>query len=151
MSSAPKARNLRRYSAAMKLKFAAPLLACILGAGCALPPVVHGPGDLDTESAAAPRCAAQTYPFHSLENGEEGVVLVRAQVDTQGRVANARLLDAADSGFLNDASLQAVRGCRFAPGHERAVNVTVVWALIGGFELPTGVVRIGVQASRQSP
>lgn len=55
------------------------------------------------------------YPRQSVERDEEGVVLVRAFVDTAG--APQRVMVFRTSGFplLDDAALKAVRGWRFEP------------------------------------
>jgi TonB family protein len=129
--------------------FLLPLLAATLS-GCGLHPIVVGPADLDTTSAAAPRCGPQQYPFYALENHESGDVVVRAAVDPAGTVTGATLAAPHPSSYLNAAALQGLRACRFAPAAApREVDVTFAYELVGGDEfLPKGVVRVGVRPPR---
>lgn len=123
------------------------LAAASLLSGCGLYPIVVGPADLDTTSAAAPRCGPQHYPFYSLENHERGDVVVRVDVDPAGTVTHAALAAPSTSTYLNAAALDAARTCRFAPAAAaRQVDVVVAYELVGGDEyLPKGYIRVGVR------
>jgi len=125
-----------------------PLLAAAsLLSACNTYPIVVGPADLDSTSAAAPRCGPQQYPFYALENHERGDVVVRASVDAAGAVTGAALAVPNASPYLNAAAVQAVRACRFTPAAApRQVDVVFAYELVGGDEyLPKGVVKVGVR------
>jgi protein TonB len=72
---------------------------------------------------------APSYPAVSKRAGEQGRVMLRVRVDTQGQVEN--IMVHATSGFprLDEAALAAVRRWRFVPARlgERAV---AGWALV---------------------
>lgn len=121
--------------------------AAALLSACGLYPIVVGPADLDTTSAAAPRCGPQQYPFYALENHQRGDVVVRVDVDAAGAVTRAALAVPSESTYLNAAALDAARTCRFAAATAaRQVDVVVAYELVGGDEyLPKGVVRVGVR------
>lgn len=123
------------------------IAAAALLSGCGLNPIVVGPADLDTASAAAPSCGPQPYPFYALENHQRGDVVVRVDVAAAGTVTNAAVAVPSESTYLNAAALEAVRSCRFAPAAAaRQVDVVVAYELVGGDEyLPKGVVRVGVR------
>lgn len=69
-------------------------------------------GDL---SLACPSRASPAYPALSRRLGEEGRVVLRVELDSEGRVDSARV--ATSSGFkrLDEAALAAVRGWRCNP------------------------------------
>ena len=93
----------------------------------------------------------------ALINWSWGTVVVAAEVDGEGKVTSARVLQ--PSGFyeLDEASVRAVRRCTFAANSEqsssvlRKVNITVAWEVhaapgaLGG----TGRVAIGIQPRLQ--
>lgn len=125
-----------------------PLLAAAsLLSACNTYPIVVGPADLDSTSAAAPRCGPQQYPFYALENHERGNVVVRASVDAAGAVTGAALAVPNASSYLNAAAVQGVRACRFTPAAApRQVDVVFAYELVGIDEnLPVGAVRVGVR------
>jgi protein TonB len=71
-----------------------------------------------TESDEPPRAQsnpAPIYPAEAIASLQEGKVVLRARIDTAGRVESLRVL--ASSGFtlLDDAALTAVRRWRFNP------------------------------------
>jgi TonB family protein len=130
------------------------IAAFTLLAGCGLNPIVVGPPDLDTASAAAPICTAQQYPNDALVASESGTVVVKVHVSSTGHIASSSIEMPAFNHFLNAAALMAMDYCRFRPsteGKERIVRVTVVYDFVGRKDiLPVGVVKIGVQPSLQT-
>ena len=137
----------------MPLRLPAALAGLCLLSACQLNPIVVGPTDLDTATATAPNCGGHLYPFYSLENHEQGTVVVRASVDGSGRVVAVDMDTPSRSTYLNAASLGAARHCRFpgaSPYLGKSVRVTVAWELVGRDDnLPIGKVRIGVQPKLQ--
>lgn len=145
----------------LRLFHALPPLAAVaaLGACAYAVPIVIGPADLDDRSAAAPRCSPQQYPFQAINHGEEGQVVVAAQVDAAGAISAATLAVPSTSPHLNEAALEAMKFCRFAPqtagtagsaAGPRRVKLTVVYAFVGHDDkLPIGRVRIGIQPGLQ--
>ncbi|GGY08539.1 energy transducer TonB [Paludibacterium paludis] len=55
------------------------------------------------------------YPWRSREQGEEGRVVVRAEVDAVGKVRSVRLERSSGFGRLDKAALDAVSSWRFVP------------------------------------
>jgi len=68
------------------------------------------------------------YPARALMRKIEGWVRLELTIDTQGQVAEARVLDADPKGVFDRAALKAARRWRFEPGtdggREQAVQVT---------------------------
>jgi TonB family protein len=125
--------------------------ASALLAACNTYPIVIGPADLDSSSAAAPRCGPQHYPLHALENHERGDVHLQVAVDPSGAVRTAAVANSSGSSFLDAAALDGVRYCRFAPAAAgRQATVVFAYELVGGDEyLPRGVINVGVPGSTQ--
>jgi periplasmic protein TonB len=71
---------------------------------------------------------APTYPRRALQRGEEGTVLVRAEVGSDGVPISVTLVQGSRSRELDRAALEAVRRWRFRPGHVngRAIVGSVV-------------------------
>jgi len=57
-----------------------------------------------------------SYPASALRRGESGEVLLRIDVDTEGRVADVNLVHGSGSRALDRAAISAVRDWRFRPG-----------------------------------
>lgn len=76
----------------------------------------------DTRYTPAPR-----YPESARREGKEGRVLVRAQVDTQGRVRGVSLARSSGVSALDQAALDAVRRWKFRP---RQVNGSSTEAIV---------------------
>jgi len=55
------------------------------------------------------------YPEDAQANHVEGYVVVTYDVDVDGNVANARVVDAAPPGVFDEAALKAVNAWRFYP------------------------------------
>ena len=89
----------------MNVKLIASCLASVgvlMGCGISVPIQVVPP-DLDVLSPQAPQCGLHPYPFTALSNAEEGLVLVKAQVDAAGvvgPVAVAYAIAGADDKML---------------------------------------------------
>ena len=68
------------------------------------------------------------YPARALLRKIEGWVRLELTIDTEGQVADARVLDADPKGVFDKAALKAARRWRFEPGtaggREQAVQVT---------------------------
>ncbi len=77
----------------------------------ALPPAAtQAPIHLQAISTPAPR-----YPAEALRNGVSGSVQVEFTVDENGRVRNARIVQANPTRIFNNDTLSAVRRWRFEP------------------------------------
>jgi protein TonB len=88
---------------------AAPVLAPVV-------PKPVGPVSLADElSVSCPDRAPPLYPALSRRLREEGQVLLRVELDEQGRVGAARIEKPSGSQRLDDAALAAVRGWRCKP------------------------------------
>jgi periplasmic protein TonB len=61
-------------------------------------------------------CALPQYPQRSLDNGEEGVVVLRFLVGLDGAVKDAALVQSSGHTRLDDAARKAFMKCRFTPG-----------------------------------
>lgn len=59
---------------------------------------------------------APRYPAAALRRGESGEVLLRIDVDAEGRVADVGVVHGSGSRALDRAAISAVRGWRFLPG-----------------------------------
>lgn len=62
---------------------------------------------------------ALEYPDAARAQGLQGSVDVRYDVAPDGRVLNARVVDASPPGVFDEAALMAVRGWRFRPGRKK--------------------------------
>lgn len=61
-------------------------------------------------------CRLPQYPKRSEEKGEEGVVVFRFLVGTDGRVTSAQLVKSSGFDRLDSAAKEAFMQCRFTPG-----------------------------------
>jgi protein TonB len=80
------------------------------------------------------RDAKPVYPALAQASGVEGVVIVEATIDEDGRVADARVLRSVP--LLDQAALAAVRAWRFAPTVINGRPLRVVWTTTVQFSLP---------------
>lgn len=115
------------------------LAAAAVLAGCATSPAAP-PSD------AAPQCGAQHYPHYALANEQKGDVVLRVDVDADGRVTNAAVQVPSASRHLDAAAVAGVRSCRFAAaGAPRQVDVLLAYRFLNDSEVPPqGVVTVGV-------
>ncbi len=78
---------------------------------------------------------APIYPKASRRLGESGRVLVRVEIDTQGRARQVQLSRSSGSQRLDESALAAVRAARFKPYTENG-EAMVVWTTVPiSFEL----------------
>ena len=80
-------------------------------------------GDL---ALSCPERPAPTYPALSRRLGEEGRVVVRVELDAQGRVENARVATGSGVARLDAAALAAVRTWRCNPARRDGQAVRAV-------------------------
>jgi protein TonB len=79
-------------------------------------PVSHSPMTLDAElSVACPDREPPVYPAQSRRRGESGQVVLKVELDEQGRVAEARVLTSSGVPRLDEAALTAVRNWHCTP------------------------------------
>lgn len=77
---------------------------------------IAGPVALSGElSLACPERTPPAYPAHAKRLGEQGRVIVRAELDEQGSVAMARVAQSSGSPRLDEAGVAAVRQWRCQP------------------------------------
>lgn len=72
---------------------------------------------------------APVYPAASLRLGESGRVLVRVEIDKNGRVLQLQLARSSGSRRLDDAALASVRAARFEPYTENGEPL-LVWTTV---------------------
>lgn len=77
---------------------------------------------------------APVYPPIALTARVQGIVIIEAQIDTEGRVQGARVLRS-ESPVLNDAALSAVREWRYQPTLLNGIPVNVVMTVTVQFRL----------------
>lgn len=70
-----------------------------------------------------------TYPAASRRLNESGRVLIRVEIDTQGRARQVQLTRSSGSSRLDEAALAAVRAARFKPYTENGQPL-VVWTTV---------------------
>jgi TonB family protein len=76
------------------------------------------------------RQPAPSYPLAARRQGQEGTVLIRFTVGTDGRVLSAEAAKPSPWPLLNDAALAAVRGSwRFSSGPVRLYEVPIQFVL----------------------
>jgi protein TonB len=68
------------------------------------------------------------YPDQAREQGEEGTVVLRVQVDVDGKPANVEVVRSSGSASLDEAGRKAARGALFKPYLEdgRPLSVYVI-------------------------
>ncbi|MBX3628445.1 MAG: energy transducer TonB [Nitrosomonas sp.] len=80
------------------------------------PQMPAGPVTLSSElSVSCPSLAAPTYPAISRRMGEEGKLVLRVELDENGRIDSARVIDSSGYDRLDNAALEAVRSWRCRP------------------------------------
>ena len=78
--------------------------------------------------------ATPVYPPLALTARVQGIVIIEAQIDTDGHVQGARVLRT-DSPLLNEAALSAVRAWKYQPTLLNGVPVNVVMTVTVLFTL----------------
>lgn len=66
-------------------------------------------------------CELPSYPALSVRRGEEGTVVIAADLDADARLLAARVSQSSGHSKLDRATLDAVRECRFTPALENGV------------------------------
>lgn len=97
-----------------------------------------GPEDCRGSTLAAVQADLPTYPGRAYQNGRQGWVVVRFDVDSDGRVARTRIARSVPDGVFDRASRRAVSNWIFSPleGAQTLENCVVM------FEFRAGEVRI---------
>lgn len=85
------------------------MIMAVLAAGCAS-------GDRPLQLVSG---TGAIYPPQAREQGVEGHVVVRYDVDEQGRVRNARVVSASPRDVFDESALQAVSRWRFRPAQRQ--------------------------------
>ena len=86
-----------------------------------------GPVTLGGElSVACPQRTAPRYPPASRRLGEEGTVILRVELDEQGKVCTARISSSSGFARLDAAALDAVRNWQCTPAHRNGHPVRAV-------------------------
>ena len=90
-------------------------------------PLPPGPVALSTELAVAcPERSAPAYPVASRRFGEEGVVVLRVELDESGRVATARIDRSSGHDRLDEAALAVIKTWRCTPAQRNGQPVRAV-------------------------
>ncbi len=90
-------------------------------------PKPAGPVTLASELAVScPERTAPAYPLLSRRTGEAGVVVLRVELDAQGRVSDARVATGSGHARLDEAALGAVRTWRCTPAQRDGKAVPAV-------------------------
>lgn len=97
-----------------------------------------GPEDCRGSTLAALEAPDPTYPGAAWSHGRQGWVVVRFNVDADGRVDRARVARAVPDGPFNRAALRAVSDWRFRP----LDGVDVLENCVVMFEFRAGEVQI---------
>jgi TonB family protein len=98
------------------------------------------PGDCQGGSRLAARDLAEPeYPGGAFRRGQQGWVVVRLDVDPEGRTRNVRVVAAQPEGPFNGAARATVRSWRFEPPGEPGLERCVVV-----LDYRLGVGRIGL-------
>lgn len=66
-------------------------------------------------------CEAPRYPALSVSRGEEGVVVIAADLDVAARIVDLRIAESSGHSRLDRVTLEAVRDCRFTPATQNGV------------------------------
>jgi protein TonB len=77
---------------------------------------------------------APIYPPMAMAAKVQGIVIIEATIDVDGRVTSAKVLRKAP--FLEEAALEAVRQWKFAPALLNGVPVPVIMTVTVNFTLP---------------
>lgn len=93
----------------------------------AAPPLPLGPVTMAGElSVACPQRTAPSYPPTSRRLGEEGTVVLRVELDEQGKVCAARVSSSSGFARLDTAALDAVRNWHCNPAQRAGQPVRSV-------------------------
>ncbi|MDR0225477.1 MAG: energy transducer TonB [Burkholderiaceae bacterium] len=87
------------------------------------------PTQAQTVLPAVSQGTPPVYPAEARQAGLQGRVLVRALVDSQGRVMQTELRQSSGHAVLDQAAMDTVRGWRFTPGTRHGVAESM-WAMV---------------------
>jgi periplasmic protein TonB len=86
-----------------------------------------GPVTLSSElSVSCPKLSAPTYPAISRRMGEEGKLMLRVELDENGRIDQARVVDSSGYDRLDKAALEAVKSWQCRPSIRNGQPVRAV-------------------------
>jgi len=86
-----------------------------------------GPVTLSSElSVSCPKLTAPTYPAISRRMGEEGKLVLRVELDENGHVDEARVIDSSGIPRLDNAALEAVKNWQCRPSMRNGQPVRAV-------------------------
>jgi len=86
-----------------------------------------GPVTLSSElSVSCPKLSAPTYPAISRRMGEEGKLVLRVELDENGRIDNAKVINSSGYERLDDAALTAVKSWQCNPSLRNGQPVRAV-------------------------
>lgn len=88
------------------------------------PPTKAPAGPAKTMARLMKGCRLPQYPKRSEEKGEEGTVVLRFLVGTDGSVQTAQLVTSSGFERLDAAAREAFMKCKFTPGTVDGVSVT---------------------------
>jgi len=93
------------------------------------------PGPIRTNRQARPiETARASYPPMALRMGLEGDVVLKIEVDAEGKVTRAEVVKSAGAGF-DDEALKAVKDSRFEPAEQDGKKVAAAFTYIYRFRL----------------
>ena len=86
-----------------------------------------GPVTLSSElSVSCPKLSAPTYPAISRRMGEEGKLMLRVELDEDGRIDQAQVVDSSGYDRLDKAALEAVKSWQCRPSIRNGQPVRAV-------------------------
>ena len=78
---------------------------------------------------------APPYPRQSQRKGEQGTVILRVYINTQGQAEQLELDTSSGYSRLDEAALSTVQNWRFVPGHRGGVPEAMWFKVPVRFEL----------------
>ena len=98
------------------------------GKGINLPEIPKSAGNefmlTNANKSATPMVQTQPqYPVDAARDGKEGWVVVRYDIDNNGKVINAEVIDADPKRTFNKAALRAVKNWKYKPKVEQGITV----------------------------
>jgi protein TonB len=86
-----------------------------------------GPVTLSSElSVSCPKLTAPTYPAISRRMGEEGKLVLRVELDENGRIDDAKVIDSSGYERLDTAALTAVKSWQCNPSRRNGQPIRAV-------------------------
>ncbi|MFO1339208.1 MAG: energy transducer TonB [Burkholderiaceae bacterium] len=103
--------------------------AAVATAAPEAPPAPSAPRSIPATAVSYLEPPAPVYPLASRRLGEQGEVLVRVEIGTDGRTRQLLVARSSGSPRLDNAALAAVRAARFRPYTDNGVPL-VVWTTV---------------------